>query len=109
MASAKTQPTPAWEKWKAIFSLRYLPLGAINVLEVCLVAGGIMAKVTGGHLMCKALKLEGVKSISALADDHILPILDVMAAQDFKIYDTRHKQAAVHMADGWSLLSAQFS
>lgn len=66
-----------------------------------------MAKVTGSHLICKALKLEGVKNIFALAGDHILPVLDVMADEDFRIIDTRHEQAAVHMADAWSRLTEQ--
>ena len=66
-----------------------------------------MAKVTGSQLICKALELEGVKNIFALAGDHILPLLDVMSDQDFKIYDTRHEQAAVHMADGWSRMTEQ--
>ncbi|MGZ9272514.1 MAG: thiamine pyrophosphate-binding protein [Candidatus Binatia bacterium] len=66
-----------------------------------------MARVTGSHLICKALKLEGVKNIFALAGDHILPVLDVMADQDFRILDTRHEQAAVHMADGWSRITEQ--
>ena len=57
-----------------------------------------MARVTGSHLICKALKLEGVKIIFGLAGDHILPLLDVMTDQDFRIIDTRHEQAAVHMA-----------
>jgi len=66
-----------------------------------------MSRVTGSHLICKALKLEGVKNIFALAGDHILPVLDVMADQDFRIYDTRHEQAAVHMADAWSRITEQ--
>jgi acetolactate synthase-1/2/3 large subunit len=66
-----------------------------------------MARVTGSHLICKALKLEGVKNIFALAGDHILPVLDVMADQEFRIIDTRHEQAAVHMADAWSRLTEQ--
>jgi acetolactate synthase-1/2/3 large subunit len=66
-----------------------------------------MARVTGSHLICKALELEGVKNIFALAGDHILPVLDVMADQDFKIYDTRHEQAAVHMADAWTRITEQ--
>ncbi len=66
-----------------------------------------MAKITGSHLVCKALKLEGVKNIFALAGDHILPILDVMADQDFRIIDTRHEQAAVHMADAWGRMTEQ--
>jgi acetolactate synthase-1/2/3 large subunit len=66
-----------------------------------------MARVTGSHLICKALKLEGVKNIFALAGDHILPVLDAMADQDFRIIDTRHEQAAVHMADAWSRITEQ--
>lgn len=66
-----------------------------------------MARTTGSQLICKALKLEGVKNIFALAGDHILPVLDAMADQDFRIFDTRHEQAAVHMADAWSRITEQ--
>ena len=66
-----------------------------------------MVRVTGSHLICKALKLENVKNIFGLAGDHILPVLDVMADQDFRIIDTRHEQAAVHMADAWSRITEQ--
>jgi acetolactate synthase-1/2/3 large subunit len=66
-----------------------------------------MARVSGGHLICRALKLEGVRNIFGLAGDHILPTLDVMADQDFRIIDTRHEQAAVHMADAWSRITEQ--
>jgi len=66
-----------------------------------------MGRVTGSHLICKALKLEGVKNIFGLAGDHILPLLDVMSDQDFRIIDTRHEQAAVHMADAWARLTEQ--
>jgi acetolactate synthase-1/2/3 large subunit len=64
-----------------------------------------MARTTGGRLICKALKLEGVRNIFGLAGDHILPTLDVMADEDFRIIDTRHEQAAVHMADAWSRIT----
>src|ERR687892_2266405 len=66
-----------------------------------------MARITGSHLICRALKLEGIKNIFALAGDHILPVLDVMAEQDFRIIDTRHEQAAVHMADAWGRITEQ--
>src|SRR5919109_1868314 len=66
-----------------------------------------MARITGSHLICRALKLEGVKNIFALAGDHILPLLDVMADLDFHIVDTRHEQAAVHMADAWGRITEQ--
>ena len=58
-------------------------------------------KITGSHLIAQALKLEGVHNIFTLAGDHILPVLDVMSDLDFRFIDTRHEQAAVHMADAW--------
>src|SRR5574342_697838 len=66
-----------------------------------------MARVTGSELICRALKLEGVTNIFTLAGDHILPLLDAMADQDFRIIDTRHEQAAVHMADAWGRITGQ--
>ena len=44
-------------------------------------------KVTGSHLIGKALQLEGVKNIFTIAGDHILPVLDVMADMDFRFQD----------------------
>ena len=64
-------------------------------------------KVTGSHLIGKALQLEGVRNIFTIAGDHILPVLDVMADMDFRFIDTRHEQAAVHMADAWGRLTGQ--
>src|SRR5919109_392741 len=64
-------------------------------------------KISGSHLIGKALQLEGVKNIFTLAGDHILPVLDVMADMDFRFVDTRHEQAAVHMADAWGRLTGQ--
>ncbi len=66
-----------------------------------------MARVTGSHLISKALKLEGVDNIFTLAGDHVLPALDVMADGDFRFIDTRHEQAAVHMADAWGRITGQ--
>ena len=64
-----------------------------------------MTLITGADLICRALKLEGVTNIFGLAGDHILPVLDAMADQDFRIIDTRHEQAAVHMADAWARIT----
>jgi acetolactate synthase-1/2/3 large subunit len=66
-----------------------------------------MARVTGAHLICKALKLEGVQNIFTLAGDHILPLLNEIADRDFRLTDTRHEQAAVHMADAWGRITGQ--
>ena len=63
------------------------------------------ATLTGSHLIARALKLEGVENVFTLAGDHILPALDVMADEGFRFYDTRHEQAAVHMADAWGRIT----
>ncbi len=62
---------------------------------------------TGGELIAKALRLEGVDMVFTLAGDHILPALDVMADSGFRFIDTRHEQAAVHMADAWGRITGQ--
>ena len=66
-----------------------------------------MARVTGSHLIGKALTLEGVSNVFTLAGDHILPVMDVMSELDFRFIDTRHEQAAVHMADAWGRITGQ--
>ena len=68
---------------------------------------GASGKMTGSHLIAKALQLEGVRNIFTIAGDHILPLLDVMADMEFRFVDTRHEQAAVHMADAWGRLTGQ--
>ena len=61
--------------------------------------------ITGAELISQSLKMEGVENIFTLAGDHILPALDVMHDQGFNIYDTRHEQAATHMADAWGRIT----
>ena len=65
------------------------------------------SRLTGSHLIARALQLEGVKNVFTLAGDHILPVLDVMSDMDFRMVDTRHEQAAVHMADAWARITGQ--
>ena len=64
-------------------------------------------KHTGSQLIAKALQLEGVSNIFTLAGDHILPVLDHLNDEGFRIIDTRHEQAAAHMADAWGRLTGQ--
>jgi len=66
-----------------------------------------VARVTGSRLISNALKRAGVKSIFTLAGDHVLPALDAMADENFRIIDTRHEQAAVHMADAWARIKEE--
>ena len=63
--------------------------------------------LTGSHLIAQALQLEGVENLFTLAGDHVLPALDVASDAGFRLIDTRHEQAAVHMADSWGRITGQ--
>ena len=64
-------------------------------------------RLNGGQLIAKALQLEDVQNVFTLAGDHVLPVLDVLADMNFALIDTRHEQAAVHMADAWGRITGQ--
>ncbi len=63
------------------------------------------SRLTGGQLVGIALQRAGVHTVFTLAGDHVLPVLDVMDDMGFRFVDTRHEQAAVHMADAWGRIT----
>ena len=58
--------------------------------------------VSGGHLVAKALKNEGVDTIFTLCGGHIIDIYDGCLDEGIKIVDVRHEQVAAHAADGYA-------
>jgi acetolactate synthase-1/2/3 large subunit len=58
--------------------------------------------VSGGHLVAKALKNEGVDTIFTLCGGHIIDIYDGCIDEGIKIVDVRHEQVAAHAADGYA-------
>lgn len=58
-------------------------------------------KISGGNLVAKALKREGVEAIFTLCGGHIIDIYDGCLNEGIKIIDVRHEQAAAHAADGY--------
>lgn len=64
-------------------------------------------KITGSEIIARSLQLEGVDNIFTLVGDHILPVVDVIGDSGFRIIDTRHEQAAVHMADAWGRITGK--
>jgi acetolactate synthase-1/2/3 large subunit len=58
--------------------------------------------VSGGHLVAKALKNEGVDTIFTLCGGHIIDIYDGCLNEDIRIIDVRHEQVAAHAADGYA-------
>ncbi len=58
--------------------------------------------ISGGHLVARALKNEGVDTIFTLCGGHIIDIYDGCLDEDIRIVDVRHEQTAAHAADGYA-------
>lgn len=58
--------------------------------------------VSGGHLVAKGLKNEGVDTIFTLCGGHIIDIYDGCQDEGIRIIDVRHEQVAAHAADGYA-------
>ncbi len=58
--------------------------------------------LSGGHLVAKALKNEGVDTIFTLCGGHIIDIYDGCVDEGIRIIDVRHEQVAAHAADGYA-------
>jgi acetolactate synthase-1/2/3 large subunit len=60
--------------------------------------------ISGGHLVAKALKNEGVDTIFTLCGGHVIDIYDGCVDEGIRIIDVRHEQVAAHAADGYARL-----
>ena len=58
--------------------------------------------ISGGHLVAKALKAEGVDTIFTLCGGHIIDIYDGCLDEGIRIVDVRHEQTAAHAADAYA-------
>ena len=58
--------------------------------------------ISGGHLVARALKMEGVDTIFTLCGGHIIDIYDGCLDEGIRIVDVRHEQTAAHAADGYA-------
>jgi acetolactate synthase-1/2/3 large subunit len=64
-----------------------------------------MATLTGGQLVARMLKKEGVGTVFTLSGLHVAPIYVGCVDEGIRIVDTRHEQAAAHAADAWARLT----
>lgn len=64
-----------------------------------------METVTGGQLVAESLIKRDVKYIFTLSGGHITPIYQYLENSAVKLFDTRHEQAAVFMAEAWGKLT----
>ena len=58
--------------------------------------------ISGGHLVAKALKNEGIDTIFTLSGGNIVDIYDGCVSEGIRIIDFRHEQVAAHAADGYA-------
>ena len=59
-----------------------------------------MAEITGGELLARALKNEGVEMVFGLPCPEIDPLLVALEGCGLRFVPVRHEAAAVHMAEG---------
>ena len=64
-------------------------------------------KISGGNLVAKALKDEGVEAIFTLCGGHIIDIYDGCLDEGIKVVDVRHEQVAAHAADGYARVTGK--
>jgi acetolactate synthase-1/2/3 large subunit len=64
-----------------------------------------MATLTGGQLVARMLRTEGVSTVFTLSGLHIAPIYAGCVDEGVRLVDTRHEQAAAHAADAWARLT----
>src|SRR5512147_2920374 len=64
-----------------------------------------MASLTGGQLVAKMLKAEGVSYLFTLSGLHIAPIYAGCVDEGIQLIDMRHEQAAAHAADATARLT----
>ncbi len=64
-----------------------------------------MTTVTGGQLAAQALVEKQVEYIFTLSGGHITPIYQFLEETEIQLFDTRHEQAAVFMAEAWGKMT----
>lgn len=63
--------------------------------------------ISGGHLVAKALKAEGVERVYTLCGGHIIDIYDGCVDEGIDVVDVRHEQVAAHAADGYARITGK--
>jgi acetolactate synthase-1/2/3 large subunit len=64
-----------------------------------------MESIQGGQIVAEALVARGVEYIFTLSGGHITPIYQYLEDSKIRLFDTRHEQAALFMAEAWGKLT----
>jgi len=70
-------------------------------------AGVEPGTISGGHLVAKALRAEGIDAIFTLCGGHIIDIYDGCIDEGIQVIDVRHEQVAAHAADGYARVTGR--
>jgi len=62
-------------------------------------------KITGGQLVARSLIERGIEYVFTISGGHITPIYQYLEGSSVKLFDTRHEQAAVFMAEAWGRMT----
>ena len=60
-----------------------------------------MSTITGAQVAAEALQQKNVEYIFTLSGGHITPLYQYLENSNITLFDTRHEQAAVFMAEAW--------
>jgi acetolactate synthase I/II/III large subunit len=59
-------------------------------------------KITGGHLLVRALKARGINRVYSIPGAPLFPFYEGSLEEGIEIIVGRHEEAVVHTAEGWS-------
>src|SRR3990167_5951994 len=66
-----------------------------------------MGKISGAHLLVRAMRRHGVERIFGLCGDHVNSIFNACLDEGVGVVDTRHESGATHLADGWARVTGR--
>ena len=61
-----------------------------------------MDRITGGHLLVRALKARGINRVYSIPGAPLFPFYEGCLEEGMEIIVGRHEEAVVHTAEGWS-------
>ncbi|HTX80523.1 MAG TPA: thiamine pyrophosphate-binding protein, partial [Longilinea sp.] len=68
-----------------------------------------MNEITGGELLLKCLKLEGVDTMFGVVDGSHVPFVALTPRYQIRYINAHHEEAAVHLAEGYTRISGKLS
>jgi acetolactate synthase-1/2/3 large subunit len=69
----------------------------------------MMEKITGGLLLIRALKAQGVRRLFTLPGAPLFPVYEACLDEGIEVITGRHESALIHIAEGWSRATGKTS